>query len=308
MKPQFHGIIPPVPTIFDYTGKIDHTGMKQLIDFLIDSGVHGLFFLGTGGEFSQMSMEERKELAAFATEYVNGRVPVLIGTGSPNTREAIVLTQHSKEIGADGVVIVNPYYSTLTDENLYRHYGIIAETVDIPILLYNFPDLTGQDLTPDMVLKLARAYPNIVGIKDTIDSAGHIREIILKVKSERPDFSVFVGYDDHLWNTLSLGGDGAIVASSNFSPELTVGMYNAFQSKDYQKGIDLHKKLAYLPLLYKLDSPFANVIKEAIRMRGLHISTYVLPSAKPLDDDKKDELRKILRQASLLESEEKLLT
>lgn len=308
MKPQFRGIIPPVPTIFDNTGKIDCKGMEQLIDFLIDSGVHGLFFLGTGGEFSQMSIEERKELAAFATDYVNGRVPVLIGTGSPNTREVISLTQHSKEIGADGVVIINPYYWTLTAENLFRHYGIVAEAVDIPILLYNFPTLTGQDLTPDMILKLAKSYPNIVGIKDTIDSAGHIREIILKVKSERPDFSVFAGYDDHLWNTLSLGGDGAIPASCNFAPELTVGIYNAFQSKDYQKGIELHQKLAYLPLIYKLDSPFANVIKEAIYMRGLHISTYVLPAAEPLDNDKKDKLRNILKNASLLEVEKKLLT
>lgn len=308
MKPKFHGIIPPVPTIFDSTGKIDCKGMELLIDYLIDSGVNGLFFLGTGGEFSQMSIEERKELAAFATDYVNGRLPVLIGTGSPNTREVISLSQHSKEIGADGVVIINPYYMTLTDENLYRHYGIIAETVDIPILLYNFPALTGQDLTPDMVLKLAKSYPNIVGIKDTIDSAGHIGEIILKVKSERPDFSVFAGYDDHLWNTLSLGGDGAIPASGNFAPELTVGMYHAFQSKEYQKGIELHQRLANLPLLYKLDSPFANVIKEAIHMRGIKISTYVLPSAKPLENDKKEELRKILTQASLLESVEKLLT
>jgi 4-hydroxy-tetrahydrodipicolinate synthase len=282
--------------------------MEYWIDCLIDSGVHGLFFLGTGGEFSQMSIEERKELATFATDYVNGRLPVLIGTGSPNTREVISLTKHSKEIGADGVVIINPYYSTLTDENLYRHYGIIAEMVDIPILLYNFPALTGQDLTPDMVLRLAKSYPNIVGIKDTIDSTGHIGEIILKVKAERPDFSVFAGYDDHLWNTLSLGGDGAIPASSNFAPELTVGIYHAFQSKEYQKGIELHQRLAYLPMIYKLDSPFTNVIKEAIQMRGVNISTYVLPAAKPLDNDKKGKLRNILNKASLLEAEEKLLT
>ncbi|MFY0758869.1 dihydrodipicolinate synthase family protein [Metabacillus dongyingensis] len=304
MKPKFHGIIPPVPTIFDSRGKVDCKGMELLIDYLIDSGVHGLFFLGTGGEFSQMSIEERKELAAFAIDYVNGRLPVLIGTGSPNTREVISLSQHSKEIGADGVVIINPYYMTLTEENLYRHYGIIAETVDIPILLYNFPALTGQDLTPDMVLKLAKSYPNIVGIKDTIDSAGHIGEVILKVKAERPDFSVFAGYDDHLWNTLSLGGDGAIPASGNFAPELSVGIYHAFQSKEYHKGIELHQRLAYLPLLYKLDSPFANVIKEAIHMRGLKISTYVLPSAIPLENDKKEVVRKILTQALLLESEE----
>ncbi|MFX0560474.1 dihydrodipicolinate synthase family protein [Tepidibacillus infernus] len=296
----FHGIIPPVSTIFDENLKLDRQGMGKLIDFMIDSGVNGLFFLGSGGEFSQMSFEERKEVAAFATEYVKGRVPVLIGTGGTNTREIITLSQHSKEIGADGVVIINPYYWPLTEENLLAHYGEIADSVDLPILLYNFPNLTGQDLSPEIVMKLVEKHSNIMGIKETVDTAGHIREMILKVKGKYPYFSVLAGFDDHLFNTLALGGDGAISASGNFAPELTVGIYQAFQNKDYQTAIELHQRLAYLPLMYKLDSPFVNVVKEATRLRGLDISTYVLPPARPLSEEKKQELIEILKKAALL--------
>lgn len=296
MNTKFQGVIPPVSSILKDSNNVDKDGMENLINFLIDSGVHGLFFLGTGGEFSQMTTELRKEIAEFAVETVNGRVPVLIGTGTCSTDESILLSNHAKDIGADGVIIVNPYYWNLTEENLYKHYEQIAQNVDLPIILYNYPNFSGQDLTPEFVARLAINFSNIVGIKETVDLAGHIREMILKVKGIRPDFSVFSGYDDHLFNTLSLGGDGAIPASSNFVPELTVGIYEAFQSGDYQKAIDHHRELAVLPFLYKLDSPFVNVIKEATRIRGIKINTYCLPPTRPISEEGKLELKETLEK------------
>jgi 2-dehydro-3-deoxy-D-pentonate aldolase len=296
----FKGIIPPVSTIFNQQGQIEEKEMGLLIDFLIDSGVNGLFFLGTGGEFSQMTVEERKTVAEFAVRYVNGRVPVLIGTGSTSTREAIHLSQHAQQVGADAVVIINPYYWELTEENLFAHYSDIARSVDLPILLYNFPNLTGQDLTPDFVSALVDQYPNIVGIKETIDSVGHIQEMILKVKKKHPHFAVFSGFDNHLLNTLQLGGDGTISASGNFAPQLSVGIYNAFISGDLEKAVALHKQLALLPLLYKIDSPFVNVVKEATKLCGLDISTYVLPPSRPLSDEKKEKVKEILALANVL--------
>ncbi|MFC7392251.1 dihydrodipicolinate synthase family protein [Scopulibacillus cellulosilyticus] len=300
MTVSFRGIIPPVCTVFDENGKLDRTGMGNLIDFLIDSGVNGLLFLGSSGEFSQISAEERKEIAAFAVNYVNGRLPVLIGTGSLGTREAVQLTKHAEDIGADGVLVVNPYYWPLSEENLLNHYISIADSVQLPILLYNFPELTGQDLSPDFVLKLVDRCSRIAGIKETIDQAGHIREMILKVKSKHPDFAVFSGYDDHLFNTLALGGDGAIPGTANFAPELATGIYQAFQDNDMEQAVQLHRRLAYLPLLFKLDSPFMNVIKEAAKLRGVDIGTHVLPPGKQLTRDKKGEIEKILKQALLL--------
>lgn len=297
---KFKGIIPPVSTIFHEDGTFDQQGTAKIIDHLIQAGVNGLFFLGTGGEFSQMSVEQRKEITAFATSYVGGRVPVLIGTGSTSTEEVILLSTYAKEKNADGVVVINPYYWSLSEENLYAHYKTIANAVELPILLYNFPNLTGQDLSPQFVSKLVIDHPNIVGIKETVDEAGHIREMILKVKSVRPDFSVFAGFDDHLFNTLELGGDGAISASANFAPQLTIGIYQAWQEKDFATAVELHRQLAPLPLMYKLDSPFVSVIKEAMVLMGLEVSTKVLSPANRLSESKKEELKKILESARLI--------
>jgi 4-hydroxy-tetrahydrodipicolinate synthase len=300
MKANFHGIIPPVSIILDNNGKLDEKGMATVIDFLIDAKVDGLFFLGSGGEFSQMSTEQRMEIAEYTTKYVAGRVPVLIGTGSSSTDEAVLLSQHAEKVGADGVVIINPYYWTLTEENLIEHYGDIAEAVNLPVFLYNFPTLTGQDLTPDFVLKLVERYDNIVGIKETIDSIAHIENMIATVKSKYPDFTVFAGFDNHLFNTLSLGGDGAICASVNFAPEIAVGVYKAFRENELETAMSLHQRIAALPRMYNLDSPFIGVVKEAMKLRGLDIPTYVLPPTRELNEEKKERLKAILQEVDLL--------
>lgn len=299
VKTNFHGIIPPVSTIFDSNGELDKLGMASVIDFLIDSGVDGLLFMGSGGEFSQMSREERIEVAEYTIKYVSKRVPVLIGTGSTSTNEAIILSKHAEEIGADGILVVNPYYWRLTDENLLAHYGAIAESVSLPILLYNFPDMTGQILTPEIVLNLVRKYEHIVGIKETIDSVAHIHKMISIVKGPFPEFKVFAGFDNHLLNTLYLGGDGGICASVNFAPELAKGVYNSFRKRDMESTINLNKRLVVLTEMYKLDSPFIKVIKEAMRMNGLDISTYTLSPASSLNEKQLDELKVILNRAQL---------
>ncbi|WP_077625111.1 dihydrodipicolinate synthase family protein [Sediminibacillus massiliensis] len=300
---RFKGIIPPVSTIVNDEGTLEKEQMGQLIDHLIEAGVDGLFFLGTGGEFSQMSVQEREKVASFAVNYINKRVPVLIGTGSTSTRESVRLSQHAERVGADGIVVINPFYWNLTEENLLNYYKQVSDSVNLPIILYNFPNLTGQDLTPELVLKIADQNENIVGIKDTVDSIGHIREVITKVKGKHPHFSVFCGFDDHLFNTLQLGGDGAISASANFAPQLSIGIYEACQNGDLSKAAELHRKLAILPSLYKLDSPFVNVVKEATKMCGINVSTEVLAPSQKLREEKLKQMRGILEIAEVLPKE-----
>lgn len=299
-KNIFKGVIPPVSTIFTQAGELDKVGMGKLIDFLIDEGVHGLFFNGTGGEFSQMSLEQRKEVAEFAVKYVGGRLPVLIGTGSTSTHESIELSKHAEAIEADAIVVINPYFWKLSEEFLYQYFSDIAKSVDVEMILYNFPDLTGQDITPELTLKLANNHSNIVGIKESIDEAGHYREMILKVKSVHPSFSVFVGFDDHLLNNLSLGGDGIVPASANFIPEFTVDLYEAFIKNDYEEAIELHKKVAYLPLFYKITSPFVGVAKEAMNLIGLDVSTHVLPPTKGLNNEQLEEVKNLLKKLNVI--------
>ena len=296
---QFSGIIPPVSTIFSADGQFDKHGTAALIDDMISAGVDGLFFLGSGGEFSQLNAEERKAIAQFAIDHVNRRVPVLIGTGGTNARETIELSQHAQQAGADGIVVINPYYWKVSEHNLIHYFQQVADSVTLPVILYNFPALTGQDLSPTLVKTLADSRHNIVGIKDTIDSVAHLRSMILAVKSAHPHFTVLCGYDDHLFNTLLLGGDGAISASGNFAPQVSVKLHQAFRDGDLAQAAHFHQTLLQIPQMYQLDTPFVNVIKEAIVLCGRPVSTHVLPPARPLDDARKMQLKSLLQQLKL---------
>mgnify|MGYP001028496435 FL=1 len=299
---KFSGIIPPVSSTFDRDGNIDKTAMKAVADFLIQKGVDGLFYLGTGGEFSQMNAAQRMALAETAVAIVDKRVPVLIGVGSTSTDEAVKLARHAEACGADGIVAINPYYWKVAPRNLDDYYQQIARSVSLPVIIYNFPDLTGQDLTPAIVKRLVLANDNIVGIKDTIDSVGHLRTMINTVKAVRPNFSVFCGYDDHLLNTLLLGGDGAITASANFAPDLSVGIYRAWQQNDLATAATLNKKLLQLPSIYALETPFVSLIKYAMQCVGLPVNTYCLPPILEASEEARSQVRKLLATQGILKS------
>lgn len=293
------GIIPPVPTILDSSGKFDHAGMRLLIDSLVTGGVHGLFFLGTAGEFSLFNTEQREEIAKCCIEYTGGRLPVWIGTGSNTAAETIRLTRHAADHGADGVVVINPYYYKLSEETLFGHYAAVLEAVDIPLMLYNFPALTGQDLSPAFVSRLAVKYPNVTGIKETVDQLSHIRQMILQVKAVNPDFSVFCGFDEYLLATLAAGGDGAIAASANFAPQLMLGVYNSFRNGDLAGVLEFHQSIIEIPPLYSIDEPFIPSIKEAIRLAGVPVSTFSVAPSSLWNADKEMKLNQIFTRAGI---------
>ncbi len=199
-------------------------------------------------------------------------------------------------------MVVNPYYSQLTDERIDAHYRKIADNSPLPVLLYNFPALTGQDLSIELVTRLAQTCPNIVGIKDTVDCMSHIRRMILEVKAARPDFLVFCGYDEYLLDTLLVGGDGGIPATSNFAPEVTCGIYQAFCSGDLNAAQKQLQRLAILSRMYSMDRPFTGLIKEAIRLCGLDISTALAAPASPPDAALIKQVQTLLLRAGLLTS------
>lgn len=294
------GVIPPVPTILDEDGRFDPEGMKRLIERLVASEVNGLLFLGSAGEFAHLPMDVRKQVAEFCVKQVGGRLPVIIGTAACATQEVIELSEHAWDIDADAVMVVNPYYALLTEERIYTHYRRIAEAVKLPVLLYNFPALTGQDLSVGLVKRLAKDCPNIIGIKDTVDCMSHIRRLVLETKEIRPDFLVFCGFDEYMLDTLLLGGAGVIPASSNFAPEITCGIYKAFRTGDLATIQTLMRRLGQLSKLYTLDSPFTGLLKEAIRLTGTDISTAVAAPATQPDAELKAQLKQILLAAKVL--------
>ncbi|MGE4470764.1 MAG: dihydrodipicolinate synthase family protein [Desulfovibrio sp.] len=294
---SFKGIIPPVPTIFNAEGEFDSDGMGVLIERLVASDVDGLLFLGSAGEFSQMTNVQRRQVAEFCVKRVAGRKPVIIGTGACGTAEVIELSEHAAAVGADAVIVVNPYYSPMSEERLYRHYRRISESIELPLLMYNFPALTGQELTPALVKRIAMDCPNVIGIKDTVDCISHIRDLILQVKGARPDFRIICGYDEYLFTTLALGGDGAIPGTANFAPEITCGIYKAFQNNDMETLTGLLPRLGILAQLYSLDVPFSWLLKEAVRVTGSDIPTGVAAPATEPGKEIQERFRKILKQA-----------
>ena len=300
MKTSLHGVIPPVPTIIGDDGRFDPVGMGKLIDRLLASEINGFLFLGSAGEFAQLSNPARKEIAEFCVKRVAGRRPVIIGTASCHTEEVIELSNHAAAVGADAVMVVNPYYLQLSDERIYQHYRQIAGAAKLPVLLYNFPALTGQDLSPELVRRLALDCPNIVGIKDTVDCMSHIRRIIQEVKESRLDFMVFSGYDEYLLDTLLIGGDGAIPATSNFAPEVTCGIYRAFREGDLAAAQKQLLRLGKLSRMYVMDKPFTGLIKESIRLCGLDISNKVIaPGSAVVDAAQRQALKEILISAGV---------
>jgi len=301
-QPRFSGVIPPVPTLFDAHGEFDGTAQALLIEHLVASPINGLFFLGSAGEFAHMSEAQRAQVAEFCVKKVAGRKPVLIGIAHCGTQQTIDAGLHAQKIGASGVVVVNPWYNPLSEANLLRHYKSIASALELPILLYNFPALTGQSIPVNVILELALNCPNIVGLKDTVDTLSHIRETIHAVKPARPDFAIFAGYDEYLLGTLILGGDGCIPASANFAPQLTCGILDAWRKQDLPRAIELQQSLSWIPSLYSTDLPFYNAVKYAIKLTGVNIPVHSLAPATPLTEEMKVEIGNILRRAGVINS------
>ena len=280
---SFHGIIPPVVTLFKEDGDFHWEANKELTDYLIDKGVHGILYMGSTGEFSSLSIQQRKTFVAKMVEYVDNRVPVLIGTGTTSLIDTIDLSRHAQANGADGVLVVSPYYWKFSEDQLFEYFTAIADRVDISVMLYNIPLLTGQSLSPELVARLAETSQNIVGIKDTIESLGHIRKLIFETKKVRKDFAVFAAFDDLVLPALQMGAAGAINGTSIFAPEPSVNLYNSYREGEYKKALELHQKILPLMSIYELSQPLFLAIKEAVNQAVLGYDTPNMAPAPPVD-------------------------
>lgn len=295
---MFKGIYTPSITILNESGKFDFSKMEAHINNLINNGINGILFFGSIGEFFAFTSEEKKQMIDFVVEKVNKRVPVLIGIGGTIMEEVLDLAKYCKNAGVDGVVIISPYYFGPTDKAAEIFFGGIAEAVDIPIMLYNFPARTGNDLSPDLVYKLAMKYKNIVSIKDTVDNISHTRKIIQKVKSARPDFTVLSGFDEYyLVNRIS-GGDGVLCGLTNVEPKVFATLHEAYENKDFIAMEKCAKQVSTLMKLYDTTDLFVTGIKASVQAKGLEISAYTKEPAVQLTDEQYLNIKHIIEEAS----------
>lgn len=234
----FRGAFVAIVTPF-IDGQLDEQGLVDLIEFHIANGTHGIVPCGTTGESATMSHEEHHRVVQLTVETVKGRVPVLAGSGSNSTAEAIDLTRHAKQAGADGVLMVSPYYNKPSQEGLYHHYKTVAEAVDIPIVLYNVPSRTSSNILPQTVARLA-AVDGIVGIKEATGDLNQVSDVIRLCPK---DFAVLSGDDFTSMPTVLIGGTGVISVTSNVAPGDMAQMMDAALAGDVAKARQLHYKL-----------------------------------------------------------------
>ena len=218
-------------TPFTAEGAVDYPALDRLLDFQIDNGTDAIIICGTTGESSTLSEPEHSEVIAHTVKYVNHRVPVIAGTGSNDTQTAIMLSKQAEEDGADAVLVVTPYYNKATQNGLKMHFKMIAEAINVPVILYNVPSRTGCNIQPETAVWLARNVENIVAIKE---ASGNISQIGHLFAIANGDIDVYSGNDDQIVPLLSLGGKGVISVLSNIAPQQTHDIVKHYLDGDVQ--------------------------------------------------------------------------
>lgn len=289
---MFKGILPAIITPFqeNLQRELDIEGLRSNIAFLLEEGVHGIVPCGSTGESATLSFEEHERVISETIDAVNGKVPVVAGTGSNNTAEALRFTRAAKDLGADGVLVISPYYNKPNRSGLVKHYTQIAD-IGIPVIMYNVPGRTGQNLLPDLVCELAR-HPGIAGIKEASGNISQVSEIIEGTLDE--DFVLLSGDDALTFPILALGGTGVISVAANVEPARMVQLYERFAAGELSGAKSMHYALSPLFRSMFIDTnPIP--VKRAVALRNMAGGPVRLP-LDDLDEKKTAELQKVLDQ------------
>jgi 4-hydroxy-tetrahydrodipicolinate synthase len=294
MSQTFQGSFVAMVTPFR-NGKVDEAKLRELVELHVANGTDGLIPCGTTGESPSLHHDEHRRVVEIVVEAARGRIRVVAGTGSNSTAEAIDLTKHAERAGAAGALVVNPYYNKPTQEGLYRHFRAVAESVAIPILVYNIQSRTAVNVETDTMARLARDVRNIVGVKEASGSLDQMSQVIAACG---PDFSVLSGDDNITLPLLAIGGSGVVSVIANIVPRETADLVHAALDGDWKRARDLHYRLFPLARAAFLETnPIP--IKEAMAMAGMIEPEFRLPMCR-MSDANREKLRAILKSYSLV--------
>ncbi|PGT86722.1 MULTISPECIES: 4-hydroxy-tetrahydrodipicolinate synthase [Bacillaceae] len=275
-------------TPFDKNGNIDFQKTSTLIDYLINHGSDSLVIAGTTGESPTLSTEEKVALIKHSVKEVNGRVPVIAGTGSNNTAASIKLTKQAEEAGVDAIMLVVPYYNKPSQEGLYQHFKTIAESTKLPVMLYNIPGRSVINMTVDTIVRLSE-IPNIVAIKEASGNLDAMAEIISKTDAE---FALYTGDDGLTLPALSIGGNGVVSVASHIIGNEMQAMISSFENGDHAQAAEQHRTL--LPIMKQLfAAPNPSPVKTALQVKGLDVGSVRLPLL-PLTSLERNELMDVI--------------
>ena len=273
---------------------VDYESFGKLIDWQIEEGIDAIVVAGTTGEASTLSDDEHKDVITYAVKKVNGRVPVIAGTGSNDTAYAIELTKHACEVGADAVLVVTPYYNKATQNGLIKMFTAIADASSVPVILYNVPSRTGCNIAPKTCAVLAE-HPNIVAIKE---ASGNISQVAQIAALTQGKLDIYSGNDDQITPLMSLGGKGVISVLSNIMPKETSRMCKLFLEGKVQESADLQLKL--LPLINALFSEVNPIpVKAAVAAMGFCENIIRLPLT-PMESENEEKLLALMKENGLI--------
>lgn len=295
MKKVFQGSIVALVTPFK-DGRVDETRLRALVDFHVKNGTDAIVPAGTTGESPVLSHDEHKRLVEIVVEAAAGRVPVIAGTGSNSTAEAIDLTLHAKKAGADGALLVCPYYNKPTQKGLIEHYRAIADRVELPGIIYNIPGRTSVNMLPESILALAD-HPNIVGVKE---ASGNLEQMTQLIIGAGDRLSVVSGDDTLTLPLMAVGGKGVISVVANIVPKETSDLTRAALAGDWKRARELHWKLFPLSqAMFYETNPIP--VKEALGMMGMIEPEFRLPLSR-MSDANRERLRSVLHQYGLVKA------
>lgn len=281
---MFKGSIVALVTPFDRHGNVHYDKIKELIDFHIEKGTSAVLVLGTTGENPTLTSQERKDIIEVAVKHANGRIKIIAGTGTNSTIKSIEFTKFAEKAGADGALVITPYYNKPTQEGLYQHFYTIVEKTSIPIIIYNVPGRTGVNITPETVARLAE-LDNIVAIKEASGNLDQISEIH-RLCGEK--ITILSGDDSLTLPIMSLGGKGVISVTANIIPRKMADLVQYWESGDFQKALQLHEEL--LPIhraMFIETNPLP--VKTAMNLLGMEVGGFRLP----LVEMKKDNIQRL---------------
>lgn len=286
----------PVVTAFDSTGNLDIQANKNIYDHLIKGGVDGLVIMGSTGEFFTMTTEQKKELIDLVVPYVNNRTKVYIGTSCMAVEDTVELSNYAINAGADAVMIISPYYFTLSDASVEFFYDQVSSQIKGDIFLYNFPARTSYDISPKVTLNLLRKHKNIIGFKDTVTEMGHTRKLITSVSKEFPNFIILSGFDENFMHNIICGGSGCIGGLSNIYPEVFSAWVKAIDSKDLDESSKIQKKVDVICDLYDVGTPFIPIIKKAMMLKGIGMKDYCTKPFIQASDSETEKIKAIMSE------------
>ena len=275
---------------------IDYQSMWKLIEYQIENGTDAIVVCGTTGEASTLSYEEQLECIKFCVDVVDKRIPVIAGTGSNCTKSAVKMAKSAEKLGVDGLLVVTPYYNKATQNGLIKHYGMIAQNVSIPIIMYNVPSRTGCNIEPETAIVLAKKYNNIVGIKEASGNLEQIAKLSCLIHNNNCKLDIYSGNDDQVYDVLELGGKGVISVNANIIPQKTHDLVIKYLNKSYDESKQLEAN-EFAKILFSEVNPIP--VKYAMYELGMIKSPELRLPLTELEDKNVNKLKILLKKKGM---------